>query len=181
MEKISIRNSKNAKIGLKQMIEYVKKNSDFPIEKVVEIGSYVGDSSEIFAQHFNQVICIDPFINGYDKNDAASYQYRMRIIENQFDELCSRYSNIRKLKMKSNEAVNLFEDKSIAIAYIDAIHTREGVKNDIKLWLPKIKKGGFITGHDYQGKFPGVIKAVNELLGKPDKIFPDTSWVKKVK
>ena len=34
-----------------------------------------------------------------------------------------------------------------------------------------------IAGHDYIEKFPGVIKAVNALLGKPDKIYRDGSYM----
>jgi len=180
MEKISIRNSKNARTGLQEMINYVKREARFPLLKIVEIGSYVGDSSKIFAKNFSSVVCIDPWVNGYDKKDAASYQYPMNIIESQFDELCEKYSNIRKLKMTSEKAVDLFEDNSLGIVYIDALHAYKGVKKDIQLWLPKVKKGGFITGHDYQAKFKGVIEAIEELLDGPDRIFPDTSWVKKV-
>ena len=39
-----------------------------------------------------------------------------------------------------------------------------------------MKKGGVLCGHDYQGRFPGVIKAVDEFR-RPDKIFKDTSWM----
>ena len=34
-------------------------------------------------------------------------------------------------------------------------------------------------GHDYsEEKFPGVFKAVNELLGEPDILYADHSWIK---
>ena len=41
-----------------------------------------------------------------------------------------------------------------------------------------MKKGGVISGHDYSA-WEGVNKAVNELLGTPDKINNDC-WFKKV-
>jgi hypothetical protein len=47
--------------------------------------------------------------------------------------------------------------------YIDANHTHEEVKKDIQAWLPKIKKGGIISGHDYGG-WEGVTQAVNEAF-----------------
>lgn len=77
-----------------------------------------------------------------------------------------RNSIIRDL---SENASLLFEPGSLDFVYIDAIHTYEGCKKDIKLWWPKIKKGGFFSGHDYlngdlpQGKF-GVKKAVDEFI-----------------
>jgi hypothetical protein len=47
------------------------------------------------------------------------------------------------------------------------------------VWLPKLKKPGFMAGHDYQHKkAPGVKPAVLEMYGSIDKHFPDTSWIK---
>jgi hypothetical protein len=47
------------------------------------------------------------------------------------------------------------------------------------MWLPKIKQGGIIAGHDYlEACFMGVVNAVNETFGKPDKTYKDTSWLK---
>jgi hypothetical protein len=43
----------------------------------------------------------------------------------------------------------LFEDNSLDFVYIDANHTYEGVKEDIKYWYPKVKPGGLLLGHDY--------------------------------
>lgn len=30
---------------------------------------------------------------------------------------------------------------------------------------------GSFAGHDYWRKFPGVIQAVNEIVGKPERVF----------
>lgn len=171
---ISIRNAKHAKSGLRDLINYIGDAKDMIM---LEVGSYVGDSTEIFAQNFKQVYAVDPWENGYDDNDAASYQHDMSVIEAQFDELCEKYSNITKLKMCSLEAVELFADGNFDFVYIDGIHQYEAVKEDIRAWLPKTNK--WIGGHDYQKRFQGTIDAVNEFR-KPDKIFNDTSWVIKL-
>ena len=54
------------------------------------------------------------------------------------------------------------------------------MKQDINLWLPKVKRGGIISGHDYNEhpQHIGVINAVNELLGGYDKHYYDGSWMK---
>ncbi len=57
-----------------------------------------------------------------------------------------------------------FEDESIDFLFIDANHTYEFVIKDIKSFLPKMKKGGVIAGHDYNEHHPGVIQAVNEVF-----------------
>ena len=44
--------------------------------------------------------------------------------------------------------------------------------------LPKLKKDGVIAGHDYHKNWPGVMEAVDTLVGKPDWIYRDTSWIK---
>lgn len=180
--KISIRKSINSKSGLTNFCEYVKKNLGENIT-LLEIGSYVGDSSVIFATYFKRVICVDPWINGYDQTDPASYSYDMKIIESEFDLNIKSFKNITKIKKKSDEYAPMIKNESIDIVYIDGLHTYEGCKKDIIDYLPKVKIGGFISGHDFDiVKFPGVVKAVNEKLGTPNETFSDTSWIfKKIK
>jgi hypothetical protein len=50
------------------------------------------------------------------------------------------------------------------VVFIDLNHSYESVKEDIALWLPKVKKGGYLAGDDYHENWPGVIQAVNEML-----------------
>lgn len=64
----------------------------------------------------------------------------------------------------SFDRANDFEDESIDFCFIDANHTYEFVKKDILAYLPKMKKGGIISGHDYNMSHPGVIQAVNEIF-----------------
>ncbi len=57
-------------------------------------------------------------------------------------------------------------DQSLDFVFLDASHTYEDVKNDICLWLPKVRYGGVLAGDDYTDKFSdGVVKAVDEQLG----------------
>ena len=84
--------------------------------------------------------------------------------------------------MTSLQGAELFEDGSLDMVYIDGNHKYEFVKADIKAWLPKIKKGGFLCGHDYGHKLcPGTKPAIHETAGKPDAVFQDTSWAIQVK
>ena len=71
-------------------------------------------------------------------------------------------------RMTSVEAAKEVEDRSIDIVFIDALHTYEGVKDDLEAWVPKVKIGGIISGHDYMGMkiHEGVTIAVNERFGK---------------
>lgn len=68
------------------------------------------------------------------------------------------------LKMSSEEAVLGFGDGSLDFVYIDADHSYVGVRRDLELWYPKIKRGGYIAGHDYgSSRLKGVTQAVREF------------------
>jgi len=52
--------------------------------------------------------------------------------------------------------------------------------DDIKTWLPLVREGGLLTGHDY-GKKQGVKKAVDEYFGEGvELMLPEYIWIKKV-
>jgi len=161
------------------MISYINKDSSTDKMEMVEIGSYVGDSTVVFAKNFKTVYCIDPWVNGYDKNDEASYKHDMGVVMSVFDENIKPYDNVIKIRGYSDREHQRFNIHSLDMVYIDALHTYEGVKKDVYLWEKKIKKGGYLAGHDYQSRFQGVIDAVNEFK-KPDMVFKDSSWIIKL-
>lgn len=60
----------------------------------------------------------------------------------------------------------------------DATHSYDAVKEDIKLWIPKIKNHGFIGGHDYNPTdWAGVVKAVDESFTKDKLEIIKSSWL----
>jgi len=79
------------------------------------------------------------------------------------------------MRMTSEEASRQFKDESIDFIFIDASHEYGDVKNDIKCWLPKVKKGGVIAGHDYD--LPEVQKAVQEVFA--DIKDEECCWITK--
>lgn len=164
--------------SLISICDYIKPNSI-----MIEIGCLRGVSTLIFRSSgkFREINCIDPWIGSYDNNDVNSH-IDFYEVEKTFDENTSKYSDIIKIKSTSLEA-SIEWDKIVDFVYIDACHTYEAVKQDIDIWLPHIKPGGLIAGHDYGHhtnwtEFPGIKKAVDEMFGKPDMVLPDTSWVK---
>jgi predicted O-methyltransferase YrrM len=134
---------------------------------VVEIGSYSGVSSELFALFCKRLYCVDIW---QDYAEPA---------EKTFDELVIKYNNIVKIKSTSHHAVKIFPDNSIDLIYIDANHSYEAAKNDILSWMIKIKSNGIISGHDYNWR--SVRKAVNEIFYNKDiKTYKDNSWLVKL-
>jgi len=70
------------------------------------------------------------------------------------------------IKSGSVEAAEQFEDESLDFVFLDADHNYSGVKADIEAWMPKVKPGGILSGHDYNHpEFPewGVKRAVDEI------------------
>lgn len=88
---------------------------------------------------------------------------------------------IKDFKGKSWEVAEKFENSYFDLIFIDADHSYEGVYKDLKAWLPKIKPGGILAGHDYYSS-EGVQKAVNEVL--MNDIVTDggsNTWMKIIK
>ena len=91
---------------------------------------------------------------------------------------------IKVVKSDSVKAADFYENESIDFVFIDASHHYEFVKSDIIAWYPKIKKNGYIGGHDYvspighSGGIYGVFYAVNELFQKFE-IVDKVSWIHK--
>ncbi len=98
-----------------------------------------------------------------------------------FKKNVGHFPNLNIVQKPSIEAAKDFEDKSIDVCFIDAGHTYEEVLQDIDAWLPKVKSGGILCGHDYLPKtWMGVVQAVDERFGKPDQVV-DWIWVHNVK
>lgn len=71
---------------------------------------------------------------------------------------------IKDIKGNTWEVASQFEDNSVNFVFIDADHNYESVKKDILSWLPKMKKGGIMSGHDYFNNTCGVKQAVDEIF-----------------
>ena len=71
------------------------------------------------------------------------------------------------IQARSTDASSLFPDGYFDFVYIDADHDRAA--EDIMCWLPKVRKGGIIAGHDYVwnegNKQDAVGRAVREIFG----------------
>lgn len=155
---------------------------------VVEVGSYVGGSSQRIGKGITKYCpsakfyCIDTFkgstfLDGH-LSRAKSHMVEMYAnhdVEAIFEKNMAKYPH-QTLVMASLEACKQFDDLSIDFIFIDADHSYEAVKADIIAWMPKIKIGGLITGHDYDYQKTGVKKAVDEIFGNRAKIDARSIW-----
>jgi len=151
----------------------------FPEDAVMaEIGIFEGESTSIFLPKVKKIYCVDPWC------DVLSFETKQDIggswcFEDVYNSFMRRLGNNEKLVVLRMASVKAAEvvDEPLDVVYIDGDHRYEGVKSDILAWMPKIKEGGILSGHDYRQR-DGVRQAVNELLkDKEIKFFKDDSWM----
>ena len=87
------------------------------------------------------------------------------------------HADVTITQSDSAAAANFHEDGSIHTVFIDGDHTEAQVTKDIQAWLPKMEKGGTLSGHDIN--FTGVREALNKL-GLDWKPVSKTCWMVKI-
>jgi hypothetical protein len=143
---------------------------------IVEVGSYAGVSTEILALNFKNIIAVDAWLKALELGYAELNEKELQWAVDEFAKVKKRNKNIKTIEAFSSEAAEQIKDESIDCVYIDANHKYEFVKKDILAWRPKVKQGGIIAGHDYKNIL-GVRQAVNDVLGTPEKLYDDCSWL----
>ena len=179
-------------LGLNNLIAFLtiqlaEQSNHFKEYKMIEIGSYMGEATMMFASSnlFKEIHTIEPFKNVGGKIEEFNTQngYNWDTIYNEFQTNTRFFDNIILHKDFSYNVADKFEDKSMDFIYIDGDHSYDQVKQDLEMYLPKLKDNGIIGGHDYNNsvsRFRQTIRAIDEIVGKPDKVFMDSSWLKQI-
>lgn len=140
----------------------------------VEVGTFIGHGANAICRGFQQgqLTCVDNFsgvindgrgsVNGKISPDMIRECWSLNTRLNE--------GRCRLIETKSLDAVKQFDDGSLDFVYLDADHGYEPVKREIAAWLPKVRPGGIIAGHDYTNSFPGLKRAVNESFDRRDDI-----------
>lgn len=142
----------------------------------IEVGCWKGRSAcymgvEIINSGKNIVLhCIDDWSLGKTMEEAQ------RNIE-------PVNSVVKLISGVSWEVASDYKDNSIDFCFIDGAHDYNSVANDIKAFLPKIKIGGYIAGHDYTEYMDDdnqVYSAVNDVIGKGNIGLINNVWVHRI-
>jgi len=145
---------------MRPMIEYIKNNFKGPLIGV-EIGVAAGDNamSMVKELHLKELHLVDIWEKYYVNGHFEERYFDLH------DKVVKKFSHLDYVQihlMASVDAAQLFKDNYFDFAYIDANHSYDFVKADIHAWLPKIKPGGILGGHDYSSGWKSVVKAVDE-------------------
>lgn len=116
----------------------------------VEVGVRDGGYSELLCKTIPglKLYGVDPYEphKGYrDHVKRSTFQ----AFEKEAHDKLDKFPNYTFMRMYSDQAVNSFADESLDFIYIDGDHDFFHVTEDITKWLPKIRKGGIISGDDY--------------------------------
>ena len=141
----------------------------------LEIGCYLGKSTIFLAEYIKEsnkkitLHVIDTF-NGEGNSDRLTDFYN-RFVDN--INACNVSDVIKVYSGTSDSFVTEFKNDFFDFVYIDGLHTYDQVSSDIKNYLPKVKSGCTLAGHDYQ--YAPVRQAVDELL--QDLTFYRNTWI----
>jgi hypothetical protein len=132
------------------------------IEKIYGVDPFITDSWDMHG-FFN----VDEDYGGFDG------------LYGEVKQLLSQFGDrVELVRKKSTEAAQDFEDGSLDFVFIDAIHDYENCYNDINYWHHRVRKGGYVMGHDWEhSNFPGVQQAVVEHYGNSVQGVPAPAHV----
>jgi hypothetical protein len=137
----------------------------------VEIGVQRGDNALTLVKElqFEQLCLVDiwqdyEYTKKFGKGlSRANFRKYYPIVVKRF----GNRSDVNIIREASIEVSKKFSDNYFDFIYIDACHSYEAVKADIKSWFPKIKFGGVFGGHDYNIEiYPGLVQAINEFISE---------------
>ena len=150
---------------------------------IVEIGVYRSSfCKQVLSQvgdKLNFYWLVDPW-NIDNCTDSAGKDFTQSQWEDEYINACRlmfNYGCVKVLRMTSVKAARLFEHKSVDLVYIDGSHEFLDLTEDITTWMPKIRNGGIMSGHDYGAGWPAVREAVESFFKmRQIRIHKGTVW-----
>jgi hypothetical protein len=154
----------------------------------VEVGSWKGRSAAFLAVEIHnsgkriRLDCVDTWEGSEEHRveGSDSYEPLLKIKDGLYNAFIRNIKPVKKIinpiRMTSVEASGIYDDESLDFVFIDAAHDYTSVKTDIRHWLPKVRKGGVLSGHDYSWG-PEVKQAVDEFFSNEELIESEGCWI----
>ncbi len=148
------------------------------MKKLCEVGVHQGRNlRKLLATGPTLMVAVDIWSDDGVQSHNDTGHPQERLDKYYADALSLRATNECLLVMReySVKAAEVFPREHFDFVYIDADHTYEAVRDDVRAWWPKVRMGGVLSGHDYtkahqptQVPF-GVIQAVDEFVAENPK------------
>ncbi len=155
------------------------------VNKIAEIGVNKGETSILLRNLFPQaeLYLIDPWSLSSEYIQSGTpisrkqkhYEKAYQAVKTQFEHDPTVHIFRMGSLTASTQTPNDFD-----LVFIDGNHEYMQVKQDITAWLPKVRPGGILAGHDYEPSMPifdGVKQAVDELFGNQVMLGKDRVWI----
>lgn len=169
-----------------QILEWI---NDIPSPHGVEVGVFGGDlSKRLLRRRDLSLDMVDSWEEAQpDGGYSRSGDFHASLDQNAQDAYMQRAmlitefaaSRRRVIRMRSVVAATHYKNESLDFVFLDADHSYEAVQADIAAWLPKVRPGGILCGHDYANEaYPlwGVARAVDEAFGPQVELGKNYTW-----
>lgn len=137
----------------KDRLEFLREMlGQIPNGKGIEVGTFKGElSKEILKMWNGTLYMLDVWRPlGSEYMDSSNHgNFEQGVFRDAMDNIKGLEDRGVMIRATSEVGADIFADESLDFAYIDANHAYAFVKQDIALWWPKVKKGGWLCGHDY--------------------------------
>ena len=122
------------------------------LEQVIPYRLYLVDAWRYLDLGYNDKLMVN------DKRQEDRYR---RVVRRFFNS-----QQVRIIRSLTDAVGEIFDRESLDWVYVDADHSYQGCLRDLTVCDPVVKPTGYILGHDYDNKLPGVIQAVSEFVAK---------------
>ena len=131
----------------------VEIGKEFPNGRGVEVGTFKGECSKKIMETWDGTLyMVDvwrPLSNEEYLDSSNHGNHENNIYAEAMNSIKGFEDRAVMVRASSEIASSIFEDNSLDFVYIDANHAYDYVVQDIDLWYPKVKNGGYLCGHDY--------------------------------
>lgn len=165
----------------RQMVRQANETAHF-----VEIGAWMGRSTAFLGQEIKasgkniQLHVVDTWEGSPEKvhrRRLAKLQDEGKTLFDVFSHnmaACGVDQVVTPVRSDSVSAAEFYLDRGLDFVFIDGEHTYKAVCADIDAWLPKVKPGGVLAGHDLP--HGPVRDAVSDKLGADFRKSGPRSW-----
>lgn len=129
------------------------------VERAVEIGVFGGRSlfpmlGAMRAKGSGRVYAIDAYQHQATQDGGADATYDDHDLDLYYRNLLAKIEEeklgdyVTVLRDRSENVVDRFEDGSLDLVHVDGNHSTEASTRDVRLYLPKLKSGGYLWMDD---------------------------------
>ncbi len=152
---------------------------------IIEVGCWLGRSTLALADNTTGTVYAVDHWRG-TPGDVGQAKLLARLgIDGLYQRFLSQMNGrieagrVSPLRMNAAAAAGMFAPGSVDLVFLDATHLKPDVLRDIDMFLPLVKPGGILCGHDYAcPSHPGVKQAVDERFPTVNRAGLSIWWVR---